>query len=107
MMCSLVSHPWALRTEARPGGSVLALTPGPRAPGPLRGSRDVGLAAVVFPGQVAGGGAARHPHHGELLGVARAGARVGTGARVLLQHGVCGPQAPGSGPPAPRGRGRG
>lgn len=35
MMCSLVSHPWALRTEARPGGSVLALTPGPRPPARL------------------------------------------------------------------------
>ena len=35
MMCSLVSHPWALRTEAQPGGSALASPPGPRPPAGL------------------------------------------------------------------------
>lgn len=74
--------PPGVRTKARPQG--LPPRSAPRRPG----SRDVGLAAVVFPGQEAGGGTARDPHHGELLGVARAGARVGAGARVLPQHGV-------------------
>lgn len=84
--------------------------PGARAPGARpsrRGSRDVGLSAVEFPSQVAGGGAARDPHHGELLGVARDGARVGTNARFLPHHGVCGPQRLGSGPPAWRVWGQG
>lgn len=91
MTCRLVSHP-GVRRKTRPGEGF------PPLPCPCpAGSHDVGLAAVVFPGQVAGSSAARHPHHGELLGVARAGARVGAGAGVLPQHGVCGPQLPRSG----------
>lgn len=72
--------------------------PAPPRPAPL-GSRDVGFTAVVFPGQVAGSSAAGHPHHRELLGVTRDSAWVGAHARVLPQHGVCGPQSSGSGLP--------
>lgn len=91
MACRLVSHP-GVRRKTRPGEGF------PPLPCPCpASSHDVGLAAVVFPGQVAGSCAARHPHHGELLGVARAGARVAAGACVLPQHGICGPQLPRSG----------
>lgn len=87
-----------IRSQGARGGCPPRL--GPHRPAGR--SRDVGLAAVEFPGQVARGGAARDPHHGELLGVARGGARVGAGARVLPQHGVCGPRRTQSGPPAGR-----
>lgn len=84
---------WAQEGLVGPGEGARPAPPRPAPPG----SRDVGLAAVVFPGQVAGSGAAGHPHHRELLGVTRDGARVGAHARVLPQHGVCGPQSSGSG----------
>lgn len=55
------------------------------------GSRDVGFTAVELARQVARRGTAGNPHHGELLGVARHGAGVGTVTQVLAQHGICRP----------------